>query len=153
MRRSSLICSIGPTSATSAADQSAQVGLVNLGNFTFKLCSGCFVKMKLPPGPWADINVSSLSSHLNESDEDSFIPWLDLNPFTRTGSFSRKSLKVRPVQEEGVKFCRSQTLSKAEAKAARERTVNRVTTSSICLQCRNELASVIWGKKSPRSPS
>ena len=109
--------------------------------------------MKLPPGPWADINVSSLSSHLNESDEDSFIPWLDLDPFTRTGSFSRKSLKVRPVQEEGVKFCRSQTLSKAEAKAARERTVNRVTTSSICLQCRNELASVIWGKKSPRSPS
>ena len=123
--RSSLIYSIGPTSATPAADQSAQVGLVNLGNFTFKLCSGCCVKMKLPPGPWADINVSSLSSHLNESDEDFFIPWLDLDPFTRTGSFSRKSLKVRPVQEEGVKFCRSQTLSKAEAKAARERTVNR----------------------------
>ena len=126
---------------------------MNLGNFTFKLCSGCCVKMKLPPGPWADINVSSLSSHLNESDEDSFIPWLNLNPFIRTGSFSRKSLKVRPVQEEGVKFCRSQTLSKAEAKAARARTVNRVTTSSICLQWRNELASVIWGKKSPRSPS
>ena len=68
------------------------------------------------------------------------------------------SLMARPAKAEAAsKFSRSNTLSRSEARAAREKvgsgSASNTSTSTICLECRNELASVIWGKKSPRTPS
>ena len=116
---------------------------------------GCCVKLKLPTGAWTEVNVSSLSSQLDEADDESFVSRLDINPFTRTNSFSRRSLMARPVRpDESSTFRRVNTLSRAEAKTASVREARAASTStSICLQCRNELASLIWGKTSPRSPT
>ena len=67
------------------------------------------------------------------------------------------SLMARPVKtEEASVFSRSNTLSRSDARAAREKLGSgaaTTSTSNICLECRNELASVIWGKTSPRTPS
>ena len=65
------------------------------------------------------------------------------------------SLMARPVKvEKASQLSRSNTLSRSEARTAREKVVSGATASTnICLQCRNELASVIWGKTSPRTPS
>ena len=71
------------------------------------------------------------------------------------GNVSRMSLMARPVKvEEASVFSRSNTLSRSDARAAREKLGSgAASTSNICLECRNELASVIWGKTSPRTPS
>ena len=77
------------------------------------------------------------------------------------GNVSRMSLMARPVKtEEASVFSRSNTLSRSDARAAREKlgsgaatASTSTSTSNICLECRNELASVIWGKTSPRTPS
>ena len=68
------------------------------------------------------------------------------------------SLMTRPVKmEEASMLRRSNTLSRSEARTAREKMLPGATATTantnICLQCRNELASVIWGKTSPRTPS
>ena len=63
------------------------------------------------------------------------------------------SLMARPGKTvEASKLCRSNTLSRSEARAAGERAVSGANTN-ICLQCKTELASIIWGKTSPRTPS
>ena len=70
------------------------------------------------------------------------------------------SLMARPVKTEAAaNFSRSNTLTRSEATAAREKVVSGISgaantsSSTICTECRNELASLIWGKTSPRTPS
>jgi len=129
-----------------------------------QICRNCSTKMRIP-NQTSDILVSSLSNQLDvasedEFDEDDFEDKLSTSPLPlQRNQPQRGSLKVQRTPEPRS-FSRSKTLSKAQAKLSKKQAAKIVANFqqnslniTICLDCKDTLANVIWSnKRSPKSP-
>jgi len=130
-----------------------------------QICKNCSTKMKIP-NQTSDIMVSSLSHQLDfgasedEYDEDDFDDQSNTPRLTlQRDQPQRGSLKIQRTPEP-KSFSRSKTLSKAESQVSKKQAAKIVANFqqnsvniTICLDCKETLANVIWSnKRSPKSP-
>eukprot|EP00092_Neocalanus_flemingeri_P016892 GFUD01018270.1.p1 GENE.GFUD01018270.1~~GFUD01018270.1.p1 ORF type:complete len:616 (+),score=121.73 GFUD01018270.1:128-1975(+) len=118
-----------------------------------QVCKNCCDKIKLPSHKMSEISVSSLRSQLKSSAEDETVTDAKKSPFGR--GWQRCSLKY-PATEDKPKLTRSKTLTKAETERVKERAASASSSvgisHTVCTDCRDLLASMVWGKKGPKSP-
>ena len=122
---------------------------------TNEMCKRCCTKIKLPSINLSDIYVSSLTTQFddldgkdqNENKEETF----------SRNSALRGSLKF-PNKKESPRFSRSRskTLTKVQSREAEKSLRSNLHESNrhekhvnttICLECKSLIASIIWGKK------
>jgi len=122
-----------------------------------QVCKTCSDKIRLPSHRLGDIPVSSLKSQLRAGGEKG-----GSSPASKPGlsrGWQRTSLRCQSSSEVGdlPKFTRSKTLTKAEVDKMKEKAFDAATEAvgvnhSVCRDCKDLLASMVWGKKGTKSP-
>jgi len=129
-----------------------------------QVCKNCCDKIKLPSHKLSEISVSSLRSQLKSGDEDTSCP--AISPFAR--GWQRTSLRYPTTNTDHTpKLARSKTLTKAEIERMKEKAItfnnekaaaaNASVTAvgishTVCTDCKDLLASMVWGRKGTKSP-
>ena len=122
-----------------------------------QVCKTCSDKIRLPSHRLGDIPVSSLRSQLRSGGERDGSSQANKPGFGR--SWQRTSLRYPSSSdvEDLPKFTRSKTLSKAEVEKMKEKAFEAATEAvgvnhSVCTDCKDLLASMVWGRKGSKSP-
>merc|ERR1719318_1890540 len=122
-----------------------------------QVCKSCSDKIRLPSHRLGDIPVSSLKSQLVAGAEKQGSSQASKPGFCR--SWQRTSLHYPSPSDvdELPKFSRSKTLTKAEVDKMKEKAFDAATEAvgvnhSVCKDCKDLLASMVWGKKGLKSP-
>jgi len=119
------------------------------------VCKSCINTIRLPSLKLADIPVSSLKSQFKEECEVGFKE--------KKSSFGegwqRSSLKLNrnTVKQDHQNFARSKTVTKAEIEHMREKAYDAAISAlgidhTVCIGCKDLLASMVSGKKGTKSP-
>lgn len=121
-----------------------------------QVCKTCSDKIRLPSHRLGDIPVSSLKSQLRAGGEKGGSQ-ASKPGFSR--GWQRTSLRYPSSSDvdDLPKFSRSKTLTKAEVDKMKEKAFDAATEAvgvnhSVCTDCKDLLASMVWGKKGTKSP-
>ena len=131
----------------------------NLFNWAYpcQLCKTCSDKIRLPSHRLGDIPVSSPKSQLRAGGEKGGSSQASKAGLSR--GWQRTSLRCQSScdVDDLPKFSRSKTLTKAEVDKMKDKAFDAATEAvgvnhSVCRNCKDLLASMVWGKKGTKSP-